>query len=145
MNHMSHTEIANAAPAQEARFTPRPASFDGFVHAKDARLVDGSGRELLLRGVGLGNWMLPEGYMWGFGPGAESPREIERLTERLLGAEGAERFWRGFREQFIAEADIERIAASGFDHVRLPINARVIQSEDGEPIEAGYALIDRLI
>ena len=44
-------------------FEPRPATFDGFVHAKDARLVDGAGRELLLRGVGLGNWMLPEGYM----------------------------------------------------------------------------------
>ena len=34
-------------------FARRPASFDGFVHAQDARLVDGSGRELLLRGVGL--------------------------------------------------------------------------------------------
>lgn len=128
-----------------AVFEPRPASFDGFVRARDARLVDGAGREVLLRGVGLGNWMLPEGYMWGFGDGASSPREIERLTERLLGADGAAGFWRGFREHFIAEADIERIAASGFDHVRLPINSRVIQDEHGEPIETGYAMIDRLI
>ena len=126
-------------------FAPRPASFDGFVHAKDARLVDGAGRELLLRGVGLGNWMLPEGYMWRFGPGAESPREIEWLAERLLGVSGAEQFWSGFRANFIGEADIALIAASGFDHVRLPINSRVIQDESGEPIEAGYAMIDRLI
>lgn len=123
----------------------RPASFDGFVRAKDARLVDGSGRQLLLRGVGLGNWMLPEGYMWRFGPGAESPREIERLTARLLGEAGASRFWEGFRTDFLAEGDIELIAASGFDHVRLPINSRLIQDEDGEPIEAGYAMIDRLV
>ncbi len=126
-------------------FDSRPANFDGFVHAKDATLVDGSGRELLLRGVGLGNWMLPEGYMWRFGPGAESPREIEWLTERLLGVAGAERFWEGFRTNFIGERDIALIAASGFDHVRLPINSRVIQDESGEPIEAGYAMIDRLI
>jgi endoglucanase len=126
-------------------FARRPVSFDGFVHASDARLVDGSGRPLLLRGVGLGNWMLPEGYMWRFGPGAESPREIEALVERLLGAAAAERFWAGFRDAFVTEADIERIAASGFDHVRLPINSRVIQDDDGEPIEAGYAMIDRLI
>ena len=135
------TDLMLATPA----FEPRRASFDGFVHAQDARLVDGSGRELLLRGVGLGNWMLPEGYMWKFGPGAESPREIERLTERLLGEAEAERFWEGFRTNFIAEADIALIAASGFDHVRLPINSRVIQDENGEPIEAGYAMIDRLI
>lgn len=128
-----------------ASFRPRPASFDGFVHARDARLIDGSGRELLLRGVGLGNWMLPEGYMWGFGPGAESPREIEDLVTRLVGADGASRFWESFRDSFVTEADIERIAASGFDHVRLPINARVIQDEAGEPIETGYAMIDRLI
>ncbi len=126
-------------------FERRPATFDGFVHARDARLVDGAGRELLLRGVGLGNWMLPEGYMWRFGPGAESPREIEWLTERLLGVTGAGQFWEGFRANFITRADIALIAASGFDHVRLPINSRVIQDENGEPIEAGYALIDSLI
>ena len=126
-------------------FRRRPASFDGFVHARDARLFDGSERELLLRGVGLGNWMLPEGYMWKFGTGAESPREIETLTSRLLGSEGARRFWESFHAGFITEADIQRIAESGFDHVRLPINSRLIQSPDGSPIESGYEMIDRLI
>ena len=129
----------------ERRFAARPANFGGFVCARGRSLVDGGGQELLLRGVGLGNWMLPEGYMWGFGPGAESPREIEALVARLLGEDAAASFWSGFRDEFVTEADIERIAASGFDHVRLPINARLIQLDDGEPIEAGLELIDRLI
>jgi len=131
--------------AEIPRFARRPASFDGFVRAQDATLVDGQGRELLLRGMGLGNWMLPEGYMWRFGPGAESPREIEALTRRLLGDDAASAFWKAFGETFITEADIKLIAASGFDHVRLPINSRLIQAEDGTPIDAGYAMIDRLI
>ena len=126
-------------------FATRPASFDGFVRREGTEIVDGSGRPLLLRGVGLGNWLLPEGYMWGFGPGAESPREIEALVERLVGASDAEVFWQEFRERFVSEGDIAAIAAFGFDHVRLPINARVVQDSDGRPIEAGYALIDRLI
>ncbi len=133
------------AATTAATFTTRPADFSGFVRAHDAGLVDGRGRELLLRGVGLGNWLLPEGYMWKFGAGAESPREIETLINRLVGPERAAEFWAQFRDVFIAEADIERIAASGFDHVRLPINARVLQTDDGRPIEAGYALIDRLV
>lgn len=136
--------MTDLLPATSA-FDPRPATFDGFVRAKNARLIDGAGRDLLLRGVGLGNWMLPEGYMWKFGRGAESPREIEGLTRRLLGPDGAERFWEGFRQNFFAEADVALIAASGFDHVRLPINSRMIQDEHGEPVEAGYAMIDRLI
>jgi endoglucanase len=132
-------------PQVDRRFAPRPASFEGFVRARGTALVDGGGRELLLRGVGLGNWMLPEGYMWGFGPGAESPRAIEALVARLIGDDSASAFWTAFQEVFVAEADIERIAASGFDHVRLPINSRLVQTETGEPIEAGLRLIDRLI
>lgn len=142
---MNELVTDTTAPTAEQSFKPRPANFDGYVHAQDARLVDGSGRRVLLRGVGLGNWMLPEGYMWGFGAGAESPRQIEELVVRLLGEEAAESFWTGFRASFISEADIVRIAASGFDHVRLPINSRLVQDADGAPIEAGYAMIDRLI
>ncbi len=133
------------ALAAEQSFEPRPANFDGYVRAQDARLVDGNGHRLLLRGVGLGNWMLPEGYMWGFGAGAESPRQIESLVVRLLGEGAAESFWAEFRASFISESDIMRIAASGFDHVRLPINSRLVQDESGQPIEAGYTMIDRLI
>ncbi len=62
-----------------------------------------------------------------------------------MATDAASAFWQRFRDEFISEADIELIAASGFDHVRLPINARIIQDDVGEPIEAGYALIDRLI
>ena len=30
----------------------------GFLQAKDARVVDAEGREVILRGMGLGGWML---------------------------------------------------------------------------------------
>ena len=123
----------------------RPANFDGFVHANGPRLVDGGGTELLLRGVGIGNWLLPEGYMWMFGPGAESPREIEGLITDLVGSDAARQFWRDFREAFFNEADIAAIARHGFDHIRLPINSRVIMDEAGQLIEEGFLLIDQVI
>lgn len=128
-----------------ASIPARPANFDGFVHANGPRLVDGGGKELLLRGVGIGNWLLPEGYMWKFGPGAESPREIERLITDLVGSEAAKQFWRDFREAFFNEADIAAIAEHGFDHIRLPINWRVVMDEAGQLIEGGFLLIDQVI
>ncbi|GAA2031727.1 hypothetical protein GCM10009839_34640 [Catenulispora yoronensis] len=99
-----------------------------------------------MRGFGLGNWLLPEGYMWKFvEPGPTAPRGIEALFADLVGEERAAQFWTAFRDTYITGDDIARMAALGADHVRLPINARVVWTDEGEPIEAGFALVDRLI
>ncbi|HEY3437925.1 MAG TPA: cellulase family glycosylhydrolase [Actinotalea sp.] len=116
-----------------------------FHHVAGGRIVDPDGHPVLLRGVGLGNWLLPEGYMWGFGASAASPRQIEAAVEEMLGAVDAERFWRGFRDRFVAEADVVAIAQAGFDHVRLPVNWRVLMTSAGGFLEAGFELVDRLI
>jgi endoglucanase len=117
-----------------------------FLRARDARLVDDHGRPVLLRGVGLGNWLLPEGYMWKFEPpGPQSPREIEALLADLVGSARAERFWTEFRDRFVAEADLARIAAEGMNHVRLPINSRMMLTDDGEFRPDGFATVDWLI
>ena len=124
-------EVSTAAPA-------------GLLRAQGPLLIDDAGVRVP-RGVGLGNWLLPEGYMWLFGPGAESPREIESLVSRRAGPDYAAQFWKQFRERYITEADIALIASLGYDHVRVPINSRVIQDEDGNPLPEGYRLLDNVV
>jgi hypothetical protein len=106
--------------------------------------VDDAG-PLVLRGVGLGNWMLPEGYMWRFGDELASPRQIEARIQALVGADRADEFWRRFRDAFVSERDFELIARFGFDHVRLPLNSRYLIDDDGTFHEAGFALVDRAV
>lgn len=36
----------------------------GFLHAENGKIVDGSGKDIILKGWGLGNWLVQEGYMW---------------------------------------------------------------------------------
>lgn len=120
-------------------------SFDGFVHRSGTDIVDGNGKVLNLRGVGIGNWMLPEGYMWKFGDTTASPRKIETLISELIGDDEAEQFWQTFRTNFFAESDVERIAATGFDHIRLPLNSKILIDNDGRFIEDGFQYIDRVI
>jgi len=48
-------------------------------------------------------------------------------------------------ENFIREEDLQRIASMGCDHVRLPIDYPLIETEDGSPIESGYDYIDRCV
>jgi Cellulase (glycosyl hydrolase family 5) len=118
-----------------------------FLHARGQDLVNERGETVLLRGVGLGNWMLPEGYMWRFGPGADRPRRIEKLVSDLLGSGPARRFWTEYRRRYITEADIQRISALGFNSVRPALNSRLFLSETGECTgrEEGFVLLDHLV
>jgi endoglucanase len=116
----------------------------GFVRAQGTGLVDDRG-PLHARGVGLGNWLLPEGYMWRFGDDLASPRQIEARIVHLVGAERAASFWNRFRSEFITEVDFAMIAGEGFDHVRLPINSRALIADNGVLVEDGFAVIDRAV
>jgi aryl-phospho-beta-D-glucosidase BglC (GH1 family) len=48
-------------------------------------------------------------------------------------------------DTFITKDDLVRIANAGFDHVRVPVDYDVIETEDGKPIEEGYAYISTCI
>ena len=119
----------------------------GFLHAQGQDVVDGQGRKVLLRGVGLGNWLLPEGYMWRFGNRADRPRKIETLVSDLIGPQEAQKFWLEFRRNYITEADIQRIAELGFNSVRVPLNARLFLSEGPTPEfrEEGFELLANVV
>lgn len=93
------------------------------LYVENGRLTAG-GAPLLLRGFGLGGWLLPEGYMWKFYTKCDRPRRIEALVEQLCGAEYAASFWERYYGSYITEADIRLAAENGFNSVRLPFNAR---------------------
>lgn len=54
-----------------------------FLHTQGQDIVNARGEKILLRGVGLGNWMLPEGYMWKFGGQGDRPPENRKARERF--------------------------------------------------------------
>jgi endoglucanase len=118
-----------------------------FLRTRGQDMVDESGRKVLLQGVGLGNWLLPEGYMWRFGGRADRPRRIEKVVSDLIGPENAARFWSAFRQNYITEADIARIAELGFNSVRPALNARLFltEGEDAAYVEEGFQLLDHLV
>jgi aryl-phospho-beta-D-glucosidase BglC (GH1 family) len=118
-----------------------------FLHADGQNIVDGRGQKIMLRGVGLGNWLLPEGYMWKFGSQSDRPRRIEKLVEDLIGPESARRFWTEYRNNYISEADVQEIARLGFNSVRPALNARLFLTETDppQPVEEGFQLLDNLV
>ena len=48
-------------------------------------------------------------------------------------------------ETFILEEDVKQIAEWGFDHVRVPVDYEVVETEDGQEKESGYVYIDNIV
>ncbi len=118
-----------------------------YLHTSGYDMVNEAGEKIYLKGVGLGNWLLPEGYMWKFGPEGDRPRKIEKVISDLIGEEKSKLFWTEFRKNYITEADIQRIAELGFNSVRPALNSRLFLSEGENPVylDEGFQLMDSLI
>jgi len=124
----------------------RACGADGFVKVHGTEFVDAHGEVLRLRGINLGNWLLPEGYMFHFDR-AGSPHEIEDVVAELVGDVAAAEFWRSWRDNYITRDDIALIRRSGFNSVRVPLNWKLFVTRDA-PFRMegpGWALLDRVI
>lgn len=117
-----------------------------FVTTRGKLIVSGDGKPLLLKGINLGNWLLPEGYMFKFKQ-TNSPRLIQTAISELVGEDEARKFWKTYRENYITQADIHFIKQSGFNSVRVPFSYRLFVSDTTvSRLEGpGYELLDRVV
>ncbi len=124
---------------------PLPAAAQGrLVQTEDKDFIAPDGGVLHIKGISLGNWLMPEGYMFKFEV-AKAPRQIYGAFERLLGRKPSVAFWHTFRDRYIAEDDIEFIKSVGFNTVRIPLHYGLFMSDDGTMTGEGWALLDRVL
>src|SRR5713101_5528065 len=112
-----------------------------FAHTDHKQIVDAAGKPLLLRATNLGNWLVPEGYMWLFQGGPQSPSEIRGLVLELLGPDASAAFWQKYRENYVTREDIALMHRAGFNSIRVPLHYSLFDSDDAE----GFKLLDQLI
>lgn len=115
-----------------------------LVQTRGKNFIAPDGSVLHIKGISLGNWLMPEGYMFKFEV-AKSPRQIYRAFERLLGPARAATFWGTYRDTYVAEDDIRFIKSVGFNTVRIPIHYGLFMSDDGVMAGEGWALLDRVL
>jgi len=100
---------------------------DCWLAAKGPEIVQSStGEPVVLRGVGLGYWLLQENYMM-HPQGCEGCPDNQWQMKRQYLQEGQsmaqiEAFYANWRSRFITRGDIEDIANMGFNCVRLPMH-----------------------
>jgi aryl-phospho-beta-D-glucosidase BglC (GH1 family) len=117
-----------------------------FVSTRGSSIVTPDGKPIMLRGINLGNWLVPEGYMFKF-TNTNSPQRINEAFNQLLGPEDTKKFWKQYRDNYITKEDIAFIKKSGLNSVRVPFNYRLFVSEDHDTRFAGpgFEMLDRVI
>ena len=116
-------------------------------------IVDENGKEVLLRGMGLGGWMLQEPYMMEMTGFAGMQWQIKAKIDALIGTTNTQAFYDAWHANHCTRRDIDSMASWGFNSVRLPMhyNLFTLPVED-EPyagfntwLTKGFAMTDSLI
>jgi endoglucanase len=114
-----------------------------FVHAEGRNIVDADGNPALMRGMGLGGWLVPEGYM--LHTISQSPTTIRNDIIDVIGVEGANQFYAAYHENYVTREDIAELAEWGFDHVRMPFHYNMFSTARGSWNDWGFEVTDSLI
>lgn len=118
-----------------------------FIRIDGAYLIAPNGEKFFIRGTNLGNWLNPEGYMFGFNK-TNSAWMIDLMFRQAVGPDFTAEFWRAFKDNYVTEADIDFIASTGANTIRVPFNYRLFTDEDYMGLTAaqdGFERIDRLV
>ncbi len=132
------------------------SSGTGFVKASGTVLKnrDGNGEEVILNGYNLGNYLLTEDWMTGFGT-ADEPKIPDEWTLRNIltarfGVAQAENLLRVFENAYLNDYDFDLLSRTNVSLVRLPIYYRNLMDENGQFIlnsqgQIDFTQIDRVV
>ncbi len=119
----------------------------GFFRTNGQQILNRQGEAVVIRGFGLGGWLLPEGYMFRIThPAGEGATQIFEQVADLIGESGAEEWTQLFRDNYVTEKDIEEMKSWGVDHVRIPFHYNLFYDiEAGAFVDEGFERIDELL
>ena len=124
----------------------------GFLRTDGQKIVDAQGNNVILRGLGLGGWMVQESYMLQTSGFAGPQHEIRSAITELIGEENTEAFYQAYLANGVTKRDIDSLKAWGFNSVRLPMHYNLytppVELEKEEELtwlEKGFEMTDQLL
>lgn len=130
-----------------------PLFSQGFLHRNGKYLYDGSGNEVILRGIGTGNWLLQEGYMMQTSGVAGTQREFRAKLVQTIGEAKTDSFYTAWLNSHFRRIDVDSMKSWGFNSVRVAMHYKWLTLPiENEPVagentwlEPGFQLIDSLL
>src|SRR5690349_10551322 len=88
-------------------------SAQGFLKTEGPQIVNEKGEKIILRGMGLGGWMLQEGYMLRVQGIPQQQNVIRAKIEELVGKEKTNEFYNAWLANHTRKIDIDSMRAWG--------------------------------
>lgn len=134
-------------------FATTASSGQGFLHRDGQKIVDGNGKNVLLRGLGIGGLMVQEGYMLKTADFAGPQYQIKQKITELIGEENTTEFYNAYKANGLTKRDVDSLAAWGFNSIRLPMHYNLYTLPiEQEPVkgentwlEEGFKMTDDLL
>jgi len=125
-------------------FTCISINAQSFLSTNEQDIVNENGEPIILRGMGLGGWMVQEGYMLQTASFASPQHQIRAKIQELIGEASTEEFYDAWLENHVTKTDIDSLKSWGFNSVRLPMhyNLYTLPIED-EPVAGQHTWLDR--
>ena len=110
-----------------------------FLTTKGTKIVNAEGKQITLKGVNLGSWLIIEDWLSPYEEATDNLNIFDTLTERF-GEEKAYELMNIYQDNWITEYDLDEIKSMGFNCVRVPFwfrnfyyddNGRKILDENG--------------
>lgn len=128
-------------------------SSQSFLSTHGKAIVNEQGDTIILRGMGLGGWMLQEGYMLQTAGFASAEYQIREKITQLIGPANTAEFYDAWLANHCRKIDIDSLASWGFNSIRLPMHYKLFTLPiEEEPIPGqqtwltkGFELTDSVI
>ena len=125
----------------------------GFLKTQGQKIVNSKGENVYLKGLGLGGWMLQEGYMLKTDDFAGPQYKIKEKIAEVAGEDGKNQFYKAYLKNGITKKDIDSLAKWGFNSIRLPMHYDLytlpIEKEKVKGqntwLEEGFVMTDNLL
>jgi len=94
-----------------------------FLKRDRSLIVDVNGKEVRLKGVNFGGWLMMEAYF--VNAPALPQQSFEKEFAKQCGAKALNELIAKFRDNFITEEDVKQVASWGMNCIRLPFHYKV--------------------
>jgi len=125
----------------------------GFLHRQGKYIFDGGGNEVILKGIGTGNWMIQEGYMMQTSGVANTQHEFRAKLVSTIGEAKTDSFYTVWLDSHFRKIDVDSMKSWGFNSIRVAMHYKWFTPPvEDEPVpgeitwlDKGFTMMDSLL